>query len=39
MHRLRTGISWYETKISIIRGAIRSYLANPILSLNPIASA
>jgi hypothetical protein len=39
MHRLRTGISWYETKISIVREAIRSYLANPILSLNPIASA
>ncbi|MBI5133473.1 MAG: transposase [Thaumarchaeota archaeon] len=39
VHRLMKGISWYETKISIIRGAISSYLANPILSLNPIASA
>lgn len=29
-YRLRTGVSWYESKASLIREAIRSYLANPI---------
>ena len=33
VHRLRTGISWYETKASIIRSAIRSYLAHPTITL------
>jgi hypothetical protein len=37
VHRLMTAISWYETKTSLIREAVRSYLANPILSLNPNA--
>jgi hypothetical protein len=37
VHRLRTCISWYETKVSLIRGAIRSYIANPTLSLNTSA--
>ncbi len=36
-HRLRTGVSWYESKASIIREAIRSYLANPIHILHPTA--
>jgi len=32
-HRLQTGISWFETKTSIIREAVRAYLANPQFSL------
>jgi putative transposase len=31
--RIRNGVSWYESKKSIIRGAISSYLASPILGL------
>jgi putative transposase len=37
VHRLRTGISWYEAKASIIRPAIREYLAHPLYLLNPTA--
>jgi hypothetical protein len=37
MHRLRTGISWYEAKVSIIREAIRAYLTYPTYSLTPTA--
>jgi hypothetical protein len=33
VYRLQTGQSWYETKASIIRDAIRSYLAHPTYSL------
>ena len=29
-HRFLTGISWYEAKTSIIRDAVRAYLAKPI---------
>jgi hypothetical protein len=36
-HRLRRGISWYEAKASIIREAIRAYLAKPIFTLAPTA--
>ncbi|MDF0555633.1 hypothetical protein [Kamptonema sp. UHCC 0994] len=32
-----TGISWYESKVSIVREAVRSYLAAPWLSLPPTA--
>jgi len=28
-HRLQTSISWFETKTSIIREAVRAYLVNP----------
>lgn len=28
-HRFRSGISWLEAKLQIIRGAVRAYLANP----------
>ncbi|MGQ9722965.1 MAG: IS701 family transposase, partial [Candidatus Jordarchaeum sp.] len=28
-YRLRTGVSWYKAKVSIIREAVRTYLANP----------
>jgi len=37
LHRLRTGISWYEAKISMIRPAIRSYMSNPSLVFGPTA--
>ncbi|NKQ39683.1 MAG: IS4/IS5 family transposase, partial [Methanosarcinales archaeon] len=33
VYRLRTGISWFEAKTSIIRDAIRSYLAHPVYTL------
>jgi putative transposase len=32
-HRLQTGISWFEAKSSIIRAAIRAYLAHPAFTL------
>lgn len=32
-YRLRSGISWFEAKTSIIRSAIRQYLAHPSISL------
>jgi hypothetical protein len=32
-HRLRTGVSWYEAKLLIIRDAVRAYLAHPFYSL------
>ena len=35
--RLRTGISWYEAKLTIIRDAIRQYLAHPLYQLEPTA--
>ena len=37
VHRLRTGISWYEAKTSIIRDALRNYLAHPWYQLPPTA--
>jgi hypothetical protein len=37
VHRLRTGASWYEAKASIIRGALRNYLAHPWYQLTPTA--
>lgn len=37
VYRLRTRISWYEAKTSIIRDAIRSYLARPLYLLGPTA--
>lgn len=34
LERVRSrGVSWYESKMSVIRGAISSYLASPTLSL------
>jgi putative transposase len=32
-HRLQTGISWYQAKFEIVRGAIRDYLAQPFIVL------
>lgn len=34
VHRLRTGISWYEAKAQIIRDAIRLYLQQPLYQLS-----
>ena len=33
VYRLKTGISWYKAKLSIIRDAVRTYLAHPIYVL------
>ncbi len=35
--RLRTGTSWFETKMEIIRAAVRAYLAHPCHILAPTA--
>ena len=32
-HRLQTGISWYQAKFDIVRGAIHDYLAHPAILL------
>jgi putative transposase len=32
-HRLQTGISWYQAKFEIVRGAIHDYLAQPSITL------
>ena len=37
VHRLKTGVSWYKAKLSIIRDAIRTYLTNPTFTLTPTA--
>jgi hypothetical protein len=37
MHWFNTGISWDEAKTSIVREAVRSYLAFPWLTLSPSA--
>ncbi len=29
-HRLRTGMSWFEAKIAIVREAVQAYLAQPL---------
>ena len=34
---LKTGLSWFEAKIRIIRDAIRAYLANPVYALQATA--
>jgi hypothetical protein len=36
-HRIRSNLSWFEAKTSIIRSAIRAYLACPTITLNPTA--
>jgi putative transposase len=33
INRVRRGASWYESKISVIREAVRAYLASPFLTL------
>jgi hypothetical protein len=36
-HRLHSGVSWFEAKTSIIRSAIRYYLAHPTITLQSTA--
>lgn len=36
-NRLRSGVSWYEAKLSIVREAVRQYLAKPCYLLSPTA--
>ncbi len=36
-HCYRTGISWFEAKTSIIREAVRAFIANPVYQLHPTA--
>lgn len=36
-HRLQSGMTWFEAKTSIIRSAIRLYLADPSLALHSTA--
>lgn len=37
IHCYQKGISWFEAKTSIIRAAVRAYLAKPLYTLNPTA--
>ena len=37
LHWFNTGISWYQSKVSIVREAVRSYLSAPWLLLPPTA--
>lgn len=37
MHWFNAGISWYQSKLSIVRQAVRAYLAAPWLTLPPTA--
>jgi putative transposase len=37
INRARRGTSWYELKMSVIRDAVRAYLASPFLKLVPSA--
>ena len=30
VHRIKTGISWFETKMNIIRNAVNQYIRKPI---------
>ncbi len=37
VHRLRTGISWFDAKTGIIRSAMRLYVAHPTITLGSTA--
>jgi len=37
VHRMRTGISWFDAKTGIIRSAMRLYLAHPTITLGSTA--
>ena len=37
VHRLRSGISWFEAKTSILRSAVRQYLTQPSFTLHSTA--
>jgi Family of unknown function (DUF6444) len=32
-HRYRNGVSWFEAKWTVIRDAVRAYIANPLYNL------
>ena len=34
MQRIKTGITWFETKLSITRKAVSQYIRKPIYELN-----
>jgi putative transposase len=36
-NRLENGVSWYEAKLSIVREAVRRYLAEPLYLLSSTA--
>lgn len=36
-NRLKNGVTWYEAKLSIVRDAVRRYLAEPLYLLSPTA--
>jgi len=36
-HRLVTGISWFESKVAIVRAAVREYLTQPLYTLGATA--
>jgi len=38
LERFRPGVSWYESKISVVRGAISSYLKEEVERLSFLAS-
>lgn len=38
-HRFTTGVSWFATKLGIIREAVRGFLANPTIGQIPAATA
>ena len=38
-HRFTTGVSWFEAKMTIVRDAVRAYLARPTLDLPRPATA
>lgn len=37
VHRLLTGISWFASKMAIVRAAVREYLTQPLYTLSPTA--
>lgn len=37
VHRFHAGVSWFETKLNIIRRAVRDYLQNPLYGIQPTA--
>ena len=37
VHRLRTGVSWYEAKTAVVRESVRQYLQQPLYLINSTA--
>ena len=37
VHRMHSGVSWFEAKTGIIRSAMRQYLSHPTINLQPTA--